>query len=37
MGDMLKLIWRVVIGLFQSRDSLEADILILPHQLNVLR
>ena len=37
MGDMLKLIWRAVIGLFRSRASLEAEILILRHQLNVLR
>ena len=37
MGDMLKLIWWAVIGLFRSRASLEAEILILRHQLNVLR
>jgi hypothetical protein len=37
MGDMLKLIWWAVIGLFRSRDSLEAEILTLRHQLNVLR
>jgi hypothetical protein len=37
MGDMLKLIWWVVIGLFRSRTSLEAEILALRHQLNVLR
>ena len=37
MGDMLKLIWRAVIGLFRPRASLEAEILILRHQLNVLR
>jgi hypothetical protein len=37
MGDMLKLIWRAVIDLFRSRASLEAEILILHHQLNVLR
>jgi hypothetical protein len=29
MGDMLKLIWWAVIGLFRSRASLEADILTL--------
>jgi hypothetical protein len=34
---MLKLIWWVVIGLFRSRASLEADIVALRHQLNVLR
>ena len=37
MGDMLKLIWWAVIGLFRSRVSLEAEILTLCHQLNVLR
>jgi hypothetical protein len=30
MGDMLKLIWWVVIGLFRSRASLEAEIVALP-------
>jgi transposase InsO family protein len=37
MGDMLKLILWVVIGLFRSRTSLEAEIVALRHQLNVLR
>ena len=37
MGDMLKLIWWGVIGLFRSRASLEAEILTLRHQVNVLR
>jgi hypothetical protein len=37
MGDILKLIWWVVTGLFRSRASLEAEILALRHQLNVLR
>ena len=37
MGDMLKLIWWAGIGLFRSRVSLEAEILTLRHQLNVLR
>ena len=36
MGDMLKLIWWVVTGLFRSRASLETEILTLRHQLNVL-
>jgi hypothetical protein len=36
MGDILKLIWWTVIGLFRSRSSLEAEILTLRHQLNVL-
>ena len=37
MGDIFKLIWWIVIGLFRSRASLEAEILVLRHQLNVLR
>ena len=37
MGDMLRLIWRAAIGLFRSKTSLEAEILTLRHQLNVLR
>ena len=37
MGDVLKLIWWAVIGVFRSRASLEAEILTLRHQLNVLR
>ena len=37
MGGILKLIWWAVIGLFRSRSSLEAEILTLRHQLNVLR
>jgi len=37
MGDMLKLIWWMVIGLFRSRASLEAEIMALRHQLIVLR
>ena len=37
MGDMLKLIWWAVIGLFRSSISLEAEILTLRHQLGVLR
>jgi hypothetical protein len=37
MGDMRKLIWWVAIGLFRSRASLEAEIVALRHQLNVLR
>jgi len=37
MGDMLKLIWWAVIGLFRSRASLEVETLTLRHQLNVLR
>src|SRR3984893_8747714 len=37
MGDILKLIWWAVIGLFRSRASLEAEVLTRGHQLNVLR
>src|SRR5215831_974198 len=37
MGDLLKLIWCFVIGLFRSRDVLEAEIVALRHQPNVLR
>ena len=37
MGDILKLIWWAVSGLFRSRSSLKAEILTLRHQLNVLR
>jgi hypothetical protein len=37
MGDMLTLIRWVVSGLFRSRTSLEAEIVALRHQLNVLR
>ena len=37
MIDLLKLIWCAVTGLFRSRASLEAEVLVLRHQLNVLR
>jgi hypothetical protein len=37
MGAILKLIWQAVVGLLRSRASLEAEILMLRHQLNVLR
>jgi hypothetical protein len=37
MADLLKLIWSAIIVLFRSRASLEAEILTLRHQLNVLR
>src|SRR6476619_4172774 len=37
MRDVLELIWWALIGLFRSRASLEAEILVLRHQLNVLR
>jgi hypothetical protein len=35
MRDVYSLIW--LIGLFRSRASLQAEILTLRHQLNVLR
>src|SRR5215470_19112919 len=37
MGNLCKLIWYALIGLFRSRAALEAEILVLRHQLNVLR
>ena len=37
MRDVLKLIWWGLMGLFRSRASLEVEILVLRHQLNVLR
>jgi hypothetical protein len=37
MGDLLKLIWYAVAGLFRSRAALQAEVLALRHHLNVLR
>jgi hypothetical protein len=37
MSDLCRLIWCDLIGLFRSRAALEAEILALRHQLNVLR
>jgi len=37
MGNICELIWYAFAGLFRSRASLEAEILMLRHQLNVLR
>src|SRR5262245_39248497 len=37
MSDLCRLIWWGLIGLFQPRAALEAEILVLRHQLNVLR
>ncbi len=37
MRDACRLIWLALIGLFRSRASLQAEILTLRHQLNVLR
>ena len=35
--SLCSLLWYTLIGLFQSRAALEAEILVLRHQLNVLR
>ena len=37
MSDLCRLIWYIVIGLFRSQASLHAEIVLLRHQLNVLR
>jgi hypothetical protein len=37
MAELCKLIWCALVGFFRSRASLEAEILVLRHQLNVLR
>src|ERR1700759_2802291 len=37
MRDVCSLIWLALIGLFRSRESLQAEILTLRHQLNVLQ
>jgi transposase InsO family protein len=37
MGDLCRLIWCALLGLFRSRAALQAEILVLRHQLNVLR
>jgi Integrase core domain len=37
MNELCTLIWCGLIGFFRSRTSLEAEILVLRHQLNVLR
>src|SRR5215510_8087818 len=37
MGDLCRLIWCAVVGLFRSPTALQAEILVLRHQLNVLR
>jgi hypothetical protein len=37
MLDLCRLIWCALIRLFRSRAALEAEILVLRHQLNVLR
>jgi transposase InsO family protein len=37
MGDLFRLICCAIVGLFRSRATLQAEILVLRHQLNVLR
>src|SRR5215467_4117301 len=37
MSDLCGLIWCALIGLFRSRAALEAEILVVRHQLNVLQ
>src|SRR5258706_11383354 len=37
MSDLCRLIWYALIGLFRPRAALEAENLVLRHQLNVLR
>ena len=37
MRDLCSLIWYTVVGLVRSRVALQAEILVLRHQLNVLR
>ena len=37
MGDLWRLICCAVAGLFRSRAALQAEVLVLRHQLNVLR
>ena len=37
MTDIFRLLWCGLIGLLRSRASLEAEIMVLRHQLNVLR
>ena len=37
MSDLCRLIWCALIGLLRPRVALEAEVLVLRHQLNVLR
>jgi hypothetical protein len=37
MVDLLRLVWCLVTGLFRSRAALQAEIVVLRHQVNVLR
>jgi hypothetical protein len=37
MSDLCRLIWHGLIGLFRSRAALATEVLVLRHQLNILR
>ena len=37
MGEFFGFIWCAIAGLFRSRAALQAEILVLRHQLNILR
>jgi transposase InsO family protein len=37
MSDLCRLVWCGLIGLIRSRAALEAEVLVLRHQLNILR
>jgi hypothetical protein len=37
MSDLHRLIWSTLVGLFRSRIAMQAKIMVLRHQLNVLR
>src|ERR1700738_3435343 len=37
MREAFSLIWTALVGLFRSRASLAAEVLVLRHQINVLR
>ena len=37
MSELCRLIWCGLMGFFRSRASLEPEILVLRHQLNILR
>jgi hypothetical protein len=37
MSDLCRLVWSAVVELFRSQASLRAEIVLLRHQLNVLR
>jgi hypothetical protein len=37
MKEALSLVWTALVGLFRSPASLAAEILVLPHQINILR